>query len=424
MKVMWIMNAPLCQGASLLGYGNSQSGTWIDASYDFLMRETSVFEVFFVFPGTTDRKAYSNDKKMVVYELSGVKSCRGKRDKKGAVDRWKKLINEIEPDLIHIWGSEFTFPLDVIEASGGAPCLISIQGVIQAIAKYSSLGMFSYRKKKGVGNPIEWLKTIKTYKSLNDIQKQVNYENEIIRRCCGIICDNEWSAAHYRANIPDVTVYYQPLAIANSFQEKKWDSVQMERYTIFTITGRTPLKGLHQLLHAMPIVKRKFNDIKLYIPGNFESRWPQLLFSLPYVNYLKRLIVEYDLFDNVIFTGQLNSKEMANRMCLSNVFVMPSCIENHSSTLREAMHIGCPSITSMVGGTYEFVEHNKNALIYRYEEYEVLANHIINVFANEDLARELGSSAQKSISLKYPQERIGKIFVDIYSDILKKFRKD
>lgn len=47
-------------------------------------------------------------------------------------------------------------------------------------------------------------------------------------------------------------------------------------------------------------------------------------------------------------------------MLESNAFIMMSCIENHSSTLREAMYLGVPCISSAISSVPEFVTHGKN----------------------------------------------------------------
>ena len=59
----------------------------------------------------------------------------------------------------------------------------------------------------------------------------------------------------------------------------------------------------------------------------------------------------------------------AQEMETANVFVMPSSIENHSSTLIEAMIVGVPCVASDVGGISELITHGKTGFLYRFEEY-------------------------------------------------------
>jgi glycosyltransferase involved in cell wall biosynthesis len=177
---------------------------------------------------------------------------------------------------------------------------------------------------------------------------------------------------------------------------------------------------LHQLIHALRIVKKTFPEIKLYVPGDLSGKRSSILFTLPYVNYLNKTIAEYNLVDNVEFCGKLSSQQMAEKMLSSSAFVMPSAIENHSSTLREAMHLGCPCISALVGGTHEFTQHGENSLTYRYEEFEVLAANIVKVLGDRQLAEKIGARARETINEKYPQNSIGAVGIEIYQDILRR----
>ena len=57
----------------------------------------------------------------------------------------------------------------------------------------------------------------------------------------------------------------------------------------------------------------------------------------------------------------------------TRVFVLSSSIENHASSLKEAMMVGTPSIATFVGGVPEYVRHGENGFLYRFEEYEIMA---------------------------------------------------
>ena len=50
------------------------------------------------------------------------------------------------------------------------------------------------------------------------------------------------------------------------------------------------------------------------------------------------------------------------------------------------MIVGTPCISSYVGGIPEYLQHNVNGLLYRFEEYEILASHIIKIFYNPAFA--------------------------------------
>ena len=90
---------------------------------------------------------------------------------------------------------------------------------------------------------------------------------------------------------------------------------------------------------------------------------------------------------------------MAVQMAISNCFTMCSAIENHSMTLKEAMATGVPCISSYVGGVPEYAEDGKNSLLYRFEDYEVLAEHIIRLFEDQELRKKLSENERASIAV-------------------------
>jgi glycosyltransferase involved in cell wall biosynthesis len=122
--------------------------------------------------------------------------------------------------------------------------------------------------------------------------------------------------------------------------------------------------------------------------------------------------------NNINYLGLLNSEEMAEYMSKSNVFVMPSSIENHSSTLIEAMIVGVPCISSYVGGISEFMTHNMNGLIYRFEEFEILASHICKVFEDQSFACKFALNGKMQMRNSRNSNNIKDEFIDIYISLL------
>ena len=115
------------------------------------------------------------------------------------------------------------------------------------------------------------------------------------------------------------------------------------------------------------------------------------------------MINDLGLKENVSYTGRLTADELAEKMAEANCFAMCSAIENHSSTLKEAMTVGTPCVASYVGGVSEYAENEKNCLLYRYEDYEVLAQNICRIFEDKKLRENL--SAQASAKMRAHKEK-------------------
>ena len=84
---------------------------------------------------------------------------------------------------------------------------------------------------------------------------------------------------------------------------------------------------------------------------------------------------------------------MAEYLKKCHVYVMPSMIENHSSSLIEAMIVGTPCVTSMVGGTASLINNGENGFMYNSLEYMSLAGYIIKIFCDPALCEKISLNA-------------------------------
>lgn len=400
MKALWILNSPIGTAAEILGYGAASSGTWIAATERSLKDSIKDLRIDYAVMGYQNRTITDELRSCTVYELN-LKRLRGKRMEKDAVQKWTDVLDQEKPDLIHIWGTEFSFPLDVMDVCGNIPVAVSIQGIMASLAKYcrSDISFSELIKGQGILVLPAYLRAKLEEKKM---LRQVDIEKKIICRADVIMLEGELAQAFCNSVTCDGEYCYLPLAINEIFSERKWEYDRCEKNSIFTIAPSTHMKGTHVLLKALRIVKKEFPDVKLRIPGSLEKGKLPVITEPPYFRYLRRLVAELDLFKNVEFCGKLSSEQMADYMCRSNLFVMPSRAENLSTTVREALHIGCPCISSLVGVIHETAVHNENLMVYRYEEYEVLAYEIIEMLKDPNRAQELSRNGKSMVQRKYP----------------------
>ena len=136
------------------------------------------------------------------------------------------------------------------------------------------------------------------------------------------------------------------------------------------------------------------------------------------MRHIKKIIDDNKLHENVRFTGRLSPAEMAQRMKRSHAFVMPSCVETHSSSLREAMSVGVPSVSTCVGSVPEFMHHGNNGFLYRYGEVQTLAHYIDKIFSNDNMSENIGKNAKQTIEEMFPQGKIGELILSAYRQIM------
>lgn len=409
MKILWVIQAPIGKAGRILENSVSQSGNWIDAAARALIDDNKEDNIDLAIATTASTNQKVKESGITYYGVNGDYRVMGKLPPKKKANCWRNVITDFKPDIIVMWGTEYSIGWSILNAAGNIPVLFYIQGVIGAISQYK-YGLLSKREVSKLC-PFEIWKFYFSDKNQKQMEKQAKIEIEMLKRSSGIIVDNDWCESYYKAFIPNIKVYRHALPIGENFVVDSYN-INNESHDIFTIAGTGPHKGLHNLLKALSIVIKQYPDTNLYIPGAMSYRKPLFIFQPVYVSYLKKLILELKLEHNVFFCGQLSAKEMAEQIQNCAVYVMPSCIENHSSSLREAMIVGAPCVSSFVGSVGEFVENGKNGMLYRYEEPYELAHCILTIFNDRDYASKLGKSAT-FLQQKYNMRQSGRILFDI-----------
>lgn len=418
MKTLWIVNK-CCGALQLKRFGKkSTSGLWLDA----MIEEARAFgedEIVVVNIEKTVTLPKFVDGNVTYYTLEGASHEKYDYKSEKSVSAWREIIEAENPDLIEIWGTEFPYALAALKAADGKiPSVVFIQGILDSIGKYYLASLTDKEIRTAIT-----LRDVLTGTTLRQIkkgfEKRAEYEKEILRLSGHIIAENQWTVAYCSKACPDVKTHHLPLSISQSFLNYEWSEENMTPHTIMCAASNYSVKGLHMLLKALCMVKKKYPDVKLFVPGLPLRKTDTLILKLKqngYERLIAKMIKELDLVENVTYTGTLVADEMAERMSKVNCFAVCSSIENHSSTLKEAMTVGAPCVSSFVGGIGEYAKDGENCLLHRFEDYEVLANNICRIFDDKQLRQKLSANAKET--LRSPNqvcsyEKMRNIFVDI-----------
>jgi glycosyltransferase involved in cell wall biosynthesis len=248
-------------------------------------------------------------------------------------------------------------------------------------------------------------------------------ENEIeaIKKTNHIIGRTTWDKACTFQTNPNARYHFCNETLREEFYKHQWDIDMCETHSIFISQAQYPIKGLHFVLLAMPIILLKYPDSKLYISGKDITKSDTLkdrLLMTYYGKYIKKLIKTLKINDNVFFTGPLDEKEMCDRFLKSHIFVSPSTIENESNSLSEAKILGVPSIVSYVGGVIDRINHNDDGYLYQHDAPYMLAYYVCEIFKDIDLSLSLSKKARENATKTHDREMNTKRLIEIYKSIL------
>lgn len=392
-KIVWVVNVLFDYHRNMLNLDtrNVTGASWLYAALEASKKSSSIeLHIVTVAKVSKTMEAEHDGNYYYILPGGGIRNY----DYQSAENKgvWEQLKKRIGPDLAIIWGTECPFAYLAMTCFRGVPMAIYMQGVMDSIYTHYYEGVpHQYIRKtfRDYYDKVNKGSQILSYKN------QVPLEKAMFTMADAVIVENDWCEDMCKSVNPNLKVFRNNLPIRDAFYQKEWKLEKAERYTIFTNSGGYPIKGHHILFQALAIVKKKYPQVKCYLPGYTLQTFMPFRRKTGYMSYLEKLIVDNDLKDNVIYTGSLSTEQMADYIAKSHIYVMPSIMENHSSSLIEAMIIGTPCISSLVGGTASLVSHKQNGLLYNSLDYKSLAGNIIRLFEDDRLTMGLGENAMK-----------------------------
>lgn len=417
MKILWIVNTIFPYPAEQIGIKKSCFGGWLNSlANNLILNKEIELAVATTYKGKKMKKYF--DGRIIYYLIPGGETT--KYNKKQEY-YWKEIKKDFIPNLVHLHGTEFAHGLAFLNACPEVKSIVSIQGLIH---RYQDvyLGNMDFKdiiKNITFRNIITRNSSIKQKKKF---EKRGKIEKEIIKKANIILGRTIWDYANTKAINPNEQYYISNETLREKFYKNKWNIENIEKHTVFCSQASYPIKGGHYLIETINILKQKYHDIKLYIAGSNILDNSSLFSKLKrtgYAKYLKKLIKKYGLQENIIFTGLLTEEQMIQRLLKTNVFVLPSVIENSSNSLGEAMLLGMPCVATNTGGTMDILEHKKEGYLYPYTEPAMGAEYIARFFENKELSIEMGNNARKKALIRHnPEKNVEKI-IEIYIKVIK-----
>lgn len=417
MKILWITNTLFPEAQALItGKGELRgSGGWMIASAEMLIKQPHITLAVATVSGIVNELRIVNGESIRYYVLPLGKGNKKYNSEYDAL--WTQVETDYQPDLVHIHGTEFSHGLSYINACGNNHVVVSLQGLKSGITTYYCAGLSHKEILKNLSfRDILKGTLIKEQKSFRQSGETV--EKPMLRKVNHIIGRTSWDRAHAWAINPDAKYHFCNETLRSEFYDgSKWNYERCEKHTLFLSQAGYPLKGLHQVLRAMPLILRHYPDTKIKVAGGDITHYATLSEKLRISGYgrlIRRMIHRLHLENHIEFLGPLNAEQMKQTYLNSNVFVCPSSIENSPNSLGEAQLLGVPHLASYVGGTADMMIGNEQNL-YRFEEINMLAEKVCRIFANEDKQTDMSAAALQRHSREENAQQLVMIYNEIFN---------
>jgi len=297
----------------------------------------------------------------------------------------RRLINKIKPDLVNLSGAENAYYSSSILGIKGYPILVTIQGFV------------SLNSEKAVKNPI--------------VLKRIEIEERIFRTLNYYAIEATFMEKFIRNFNPDARMFWFhfPFAKTNVVTdvEKEFDIVFFARVT--------KMKGIEDLIKAVSISREHLPEIKVCIIGDTEFE---------YLNYLKAMIENLKLTDNIVFKGFLPTQTaMHSEAVKARISVLPTYNDTIPGTIVESMLLKVPVISYNTGGIPDLNKDGENIIIVEQGNVDKLAEEIVRLLTNDKIRNELAEKAAKYATEEFDNTHSVNLMTEAYKTVIEDYKK-
>lgn len=329
------------------------------------------------------------------------------------VKEFIKVIDDFQPDVIQVFGTENSFP--EIQRHTKIPVVIHLQGLLNpynnafyppGISRYNILTHAPFFKNHLLGNSLFFEK--------KRFEKRAEKELEYFKNSTYLIGRTHWDKMVSSTLAPQATYFHVEEILRTSFYEATpWVSNNHKRLQIISTISSTIYKGLDLILKTASLLKNiKGIDFDWHIVGLREQD--------KLIKFYERSFKKQFKDCNVSFLGIYSETELIKLLQAADLFIHPSYIDNSPNSLCEAQMLGMPVISCNVGGTSTLIEDNKTGILVPANGPYELAHSIVSLASDKKKSKELGTQARISAMERHNREKTFNVLMNVYQTIYKK----
>jgi glycosyltransferase involved in cell wall biosynthesis len=297
----------------------------------------------------------------------------------GCAQSTRKLLKEIQPDIVHGQGTERDCAMAAVLS--GYPNILTLHGNMRAISQRPE-----YRKNLYY-------------------QLAAFLETFCLKRTNGVVAISSYTEQLVKGLASET--WLLPNAVDSRFFNIILTPPPVPRLLFVgsIIEGKNPL-GLIEA--CAPFLKA--NRCTLALAGQFD----------PAGEYGKAFRSEAEVLPNIEYLGFLGRDKLAAEFAKSSAIVLPTFEDNCPMVVLEAMAAGLPVAASRVGGVPDLVDHQITGLLFDPGNLEDMRECIEFLINNPQFRISAGQAGKRKALEEFHPSRIAKRHIEIYQAVLGK----
>lgn len=297
-------------------------------------------------------------------------------------------IFKLIPELVEIIKKE---EIDIVHARSRAPAWIAYFACRRTKAVFITT-CHGYYKKHFFSSVMGWSK------------KVIVLSNVIARHMI-----EDFSVPHERIRLVPRSVDLERFRYLDPKTKRKED------FNVAIIGRITPLKGHLHFIKAMARISRFLPRLKIWIVGDAPAS------KESYKEEVQVLVRRLGLWHCTEFLGA--QRDIPGILAHLDLVVLATTThEAFGRVVVEAMACGVPVVATKVGGVVDIIEDGKNGILVPPADSKSMADAIMRIFEDVDLAAQLAENAYAKVKEKYNVELMVKNTLDVYRDALSNFK--
>jgi glycosyltransferase involved in cell wall biosynthesis len=119
------------------------------------------------------------------------------------------------------------------------------------------------------------------------------------------------------------------------------------------------------------------------------------------------------------FTFAGHRDDVVRLLSALDISVLSTHTEGLPLVLLEAMALGKPVLATAVGGVPEVIVNGKTGLLHDHEDAASLAQHMMSLLSNEELAHQLGEAGREHVRSNFSSQSFKSNVTNLYREMLE-----